>query len=84
VAVYNSLKPCEKLCLRDFTFERCIGKGGTSDVYLVRHNLSGRLFALKMIKKQYVSDCRRLEQILRERKILSEILNNSQYAMCVT
>lgn len=46
----------------------------------VRHIISGRLFALKMIKKSYVNDCRRLEQVLRERKILSEILNDSKYA----
>ena len=60
IAVYSNHKPCETLCLKDFIFEKCIGKGGTSDVYLgivsysskiVRHALSGRLFALKMIKK---------------------------------
>lgn len=59
VAVYCNQRPSEQLCLKDFLFERCIGKGGTSDVYLgiislrllVRHIVSGRLFALKMIKK---------------------------------
>ena len=49
----------------------------------VRHIISGRLFALKMIKKSYVNDCRRLEQVLRERKILSEILNDSKYAIYI-
>ena len=49
------------LSIRAFNFERCIGKGGTSEVYLVRHKISARLFALKMIKKSYITDCRRLE-----------------------
>ena len=31
----------------DFEFLKCIGKGGTSNVYLVRHKSTGKLFALK-------------------------------------
>ncbi|KAM3138675.1 hypothetical protein pb186bvf_009239 [Paramecium bursaria] len=68
-----------ELSIRAFNFERCIGKGGTSEVYLVRHKISARLFALKMIKKQYITDCRRLEQVLREKKILTQVLNKSKF-----
>lgn len=49
--VYRELPRGPTLSLRDFNFERCIGKGGTSEVYLVRHIVSGRLFGLKMIRK---------------------------------
>lgn len=38
---------------------------------LVRHMFSGRLFALKMVNKHYLNDCRRLEAILREKKLLT-------------
>ncbi|CAD8170535.1 unnamed protein product [Paramecium octaurelia] len=79
IAVYRQNAHKSIFSLLDFTFERCIGKGGTSEVYLVRHQVSGRLFALKMIKKQYITDCRRLEQILREKKILSQVLNHSKF-----
>lgn len=36
--MYNTepLKEKEEVELRDFIFERCIGKGGTADVYLGR------------------------------------------------
>ncbi|CAK66537.1 unnamed protein product (macronuclear) [Paramecium tetraurelia] len=81
IAVYGKPQPKSTLSLRDFKFENCIGRGGTSEVYLVRHCASGRLFALKMIKKQYITDCRRLEQVLREKKILSQVLNQSKFVI---
>ncbi|CAD8156679.1 unnamed protein product [Paramecium octaurelia] len=68
-----------QLSLKDFVFEKCIGKGGTSEVYLIRHKGNARLYALKMIKKHYITDCRRLEQVLREKKILSNVLNQSPF-----
>ncbi|KAL4447090.1 hypothetical protein ABPG74_013942 [Tetrahymena malaccensis] len=60
----------QELNIHDFTFLKCLGKGGTSDVFLVRHKESCKLFALKMIPKTHLSEYKRLEQLLRERKIL--------------
>ena len=34
LGLYCNEKPSKDLSLSDFTFEKCIGKGGTSDVYL--------------------------------------------------
>ena len=33
--------------INDFEFLKCIGKGGSSEVYLVRHLGNGKLYALK-------------------------------------
>lgn len=43
-------------------------------MYLVRRKTSGKLYALKQIDKEYFVEFKRMEQILRERKILSEIV----------
>lgn len=39
------------LRLIDFEFKRCLGKGGSCAVYLVRNRRTGYLFALKQISK---------------------------------
>ena len=70
--------------LIDFEFKRCLGKGGSCAVYLVRSRRSGHLFALKQIPKEYISDYKRFEQILRERKILSQLDSNSYTIYCHT
>jgi serum/glucocorticoid-regulated kinase 2 len=41
----------------------------------VRHCSNGRLYALKQIKKEYVQNFKTIEQVLREKKILSELIN---------
>ena len=56
--------------LNDFEFLKCIGKGGSSEVYLVRHKGNGKLYALKQIIKSTIEDKRRLEQIILEKKLL--------------
>ena len=50
--VYVAKKRDEsKLKLIDFEFKRCLGKGGSCAVYLVRSRRTGYLFALKQISK---------------------------------
>lgn len=60
--------------LSDFTFLACIGEGISSAVYLVRHCSNGHLYALKQIKKEYFKEFKTLESVLREKKILSELI----------
>lgn len=60
--------------LADFTFLKCIGNGASSQVYLVRHNSNGQLYALKQIGKEYFKDFKRMEQVLREKKIMTDIV----------
>ena len=40
--------------IEDFEVGKKLGKGNFGDVYLVRHNLLGFIFALKIISKQVV------------------------------
>jgi len=57
----------------DFEFLRCIGHGTFGRVYLVRKKTdeSGRLLAMKVLKKSRVADTRkRAEYIITERRVL--------------
>jgi serine/threonine protein kinase len=45
-------------------------------VFLVRSRITGQYFALKQIEKKYISDYKKFEQILREKKILTELKEN--------
>lgn len=47
------------ICLSDFELLKCLGKGGSCAVYLVRNRRSCRLFALKQIAKEYISEYKR-------------------------
>ena len=55
---------------------KCLGSGASSHVFLVRHRGNGRLYALKQIDKSYFVEFKRVEQILREKKIMTEVVNN--------
>lgn len=61
------------LTLSDFHFLKCIGKGGTSLVSLVRYMKTGHLFAIKQIPKPLLQDPRRLKQIMVERDVLNRL-----------
>lgn len=45
----------QPISLMDFEILKCLGKGGSCAVYLVRSRRSCRLFALKQIAKEYIS-----------------------------
>ena len=58
--------------LRDFEFIKVIGKGGFATVYMVRKRTTGKLYAMKTVKKAEVKQNEnRFAQVLRERNILS-------------
>lgn len=65
--------------LADLEFLACVGEGISAAVYLVRHCSNGRLYALKMIKKEYFREYKTLESVLREKKILSEMINDMPF-----
>jgi serine/threonine protein kinase len=68
--------------LSDFEILKCLGKGGSCAVYLVRNRRSCQLMALKQIPKEYISEYKRFEQILRERKILLQLQENKFTINC--
>lgn len=81
--LYVSSKPdASSITLMDFRIVKCLGKGGSCAVYLVRCRRSCKLFALKQIAKEYISEYKRFEQILRERKILLQLPDNSFTINC--
>ena len=63
----------DKFHLKDFKFLKCIGKGGTSLVSLVRYMKTGHLFAIKQIPKALLQDPRRYKQIMVERDVLNKL-----------
>lgn len=64
------------ISLNDFKFKKCLGQGASASVFLVRHRGTGRLYALKQIEKTYFVEFKRMEQVLREKKIMAEIIND--------
>lgn len=65
--------------MTDFWFKRCLGQGASASVFLVRHRGNGKLYALKQIEKTYFVEFKRMEQILREKKIMTEIIKDFPY-----
>jgi serine/threonine protein kinase len=43
-----------RVTLKDFKFLKCIGVGGFSRVYLVKKKSTGRIFAMKLIDKEFI------------------------------
>ena len=43
-----------KVQVQDFTFLSVIGKGSFAKVHLVRKKSSGKIFAMKVLKKKYI------------------------------
>ena len=67
------------ISLNDFRFKKCLGQGASASVFLVRHRGTGRLYALKQIEKNYFVEFKRMEQVLREKKIMSELISEFPY-----
>ncbi|CAM6000647.1 unnamed protein product [Sphagnum balticum] len=61
-----------RLEVGDLRLLMCLGQGGSASVFLVRHKGTGGLFALKQVEKSYFSDFKKMEQVLREKKIMVE------------
>jgi serum/glucocorticoid-regulated kinase 2 len=59
---------------------KCLGKGGSSTVYLVRHKQNCKMYALKQVEKTYITDFKKMEFLLREKKILTEIAKKSYFS----
>ncbi|MBS1890183.1 MAG: hypothetical protein JST59_02740 [Actinobacteria bacterium] len=42
--------------LNDFTFVKCLGSGGFSQVFLVRGRFNNRYYAMKLMNKKFILD----------------------------
>jgi serine/threonine protein kinase len=74
----HSRKPKEKVTLADFHLLTTIGKGGFGKVLTVQkitgsQEDSGKVYAMKILKKQHVVDTRQVDSTKAERRILHNI-----------
>ena len=63
----------EVICRDDFEQIKVIGRGGFSRVVLARKKDSGRLYALKIMKKSRIMREKKLKPIMSERSILEQL-----------
>lgn len=61
------------ICLDDFELLKVLGKGAFGEVYLGQHKESGKLYAIKVLKKKDVIEMDQLEHTKTEQKILSHV-----------
>ncbi|CAG9315733.1 unnamed protein product [Blepharisma stoltei] len=59
--------------VNDFELLKVIGKGRYGKVLLVKKIITGELFAMKILKKKYIAECRQIEHTRTERKILASV-----------
>jgi len=78
------LHPCkieiEKPCLDDFELLKEIGKGAFGKVYQVEHKRSGKIYAMKVLKKKNIIERNQVEHTKMER----EVLRLSTHPFCVS
>ncbi|RMZ76047.1 hypothetical protein DV737_g4994, partial [Chaetothyriales sp. CBS 132003] len=68
-----------KMAADDFTIIRCLGDGAFGTVHLVKHKLTGRLFAQKQLTKAHIKvHKKRVECTMSERQIL-ELVNRHPF-----
>ena len=56
-----------------FVLERRLGKGGMGVVYLANHNVLKRMFAVKLLRREFVSNERALARFFREARVASSV-----------
>lgn len=65
--------PKEKVAIEDFVLISVIGKGSYAKVSLVKKKDSKEVFALKVLKKEYIEKKKQEEHIITERNVLAEV-----------
>jgi len=61
--------------VEDFDFVKVIGRGGFSNVFMIRKKDTGKIFALKCLKKDLVKSHSKVRHVMNERLILSQIVH---------
>jgi serum/glucocorticoid-regulated kinase 2 len=75
IELRENKRSANEICGDDFEQIKVIGRGGFSRVVLARKKDTGRLYALKIMKKSRVFKEKKLKPIMSERNIL-EMLNH--------
>lgn len=64
---------CGKIAKTDFTMIKVIGKGSYGKVLLVKKKDTGKLYAMKVLKKTFIRQKKQIKNTMTERKILERI-----------
>ena len=62
-----------KICQDDFELMSIIGVGAYGKVILVKKKDTGKIFAMKVLKKSQISKLKQANNTMRERKILEKV-----------
>ncbi|CAF0901319.1 unnamed protein product [Didymodactylos carnosus] len=71
-AIQANLGQTEKKSVKpdDFEFDKCIGKGSFGKVYLTRHKVENKVYAIKVVSKALIKRKREERHIMAERDVL--------------
>lgn len=75
IDITNQEKTVKNTRIDDFELIKVLGKGAHGKVLLARNNRSGKLQALKIIKKQHIIESRQLEHTISEKNVLTKLQN---------
>jgi len=73
--VVNMLEVKEKISVKDFDLLKMIGKGAFGQVLQVRHKATGKIYAMKIVKKRFVIEQQKVASTIAEKNILSAFQN---------
>lgn len=65
----------KKMTTEDFELMKVVGKGSFGKVYQVKHKETGKIYAMKSLKKQQLLKRKQIEHTQTERKVLQQIKN---------
>ena len=63
----------KSICAEDFELVKVIGRGGFSRVLMARKKDTGRLYAMKILKKSKIIREKKVKPILSERAVLEKL-----------
>lgn len=69
---YGGTSDMGSVAMEDFKKIKVVGRGAYGKVYLVRHNYTDKIFAMKAVKKELVIKTDQVEGIKYEREIMEK------------
>jgi len=72
--IYSEMENTRRITkLKDFEIIKVIGCGGFSKVFQVRKKDTAMIYAMKVIKKEFIVEKKKVEQVMGERRILGRM-----------
>lgn len=70
---FDELAEKKKVSLEDFQLLKTVGKGSFGKVIQVKHKKDGRVYAMKVLKKDHIIKRKQFDHTMTERRILQEV-----------